>query len=132
VKPSVEVNSFSEFLCKQEDQRISFIAIMSEASKVGMAQKELFNEHSKAMELQKQKSLEFAKKYKPAAQHKADEVEDFDLDKYPVREWKIRLPWLSEDIAFNPLVCLLGISMLWGLAIWCMCKFCEANMEIYV
>jgi hypothetical protein len=105
---------------------------MSEASEVGMAQKELVNEHSKAMELQKQKSLEFAKKYKPATQHNADEVEDFDLDKYPVREWKIRVPWLSEDIAFNPLVCLLGISMLWGLAIWCMCKFFEANKEISV
>lgn len=103
---------------------------MSEAAEVGTAQKELVNDYSKEMELQKQKSLEFAKKYKPAAQHKADEVEDFDLDKYPVREWKIDLPWLSEDIAFNPLVCLLGISMLWGLAIWCMCKFCEANIRL--
>ena len=120
MKPSVEVNSFSNLIYS--------IAIMSEAFKGSMAQKDLVNEHSKAMEQQKQKSLEFAKKYKPAAQHKADEVEDFDLDKYPVREWKISLPWLSEDIAFNPLVCLLGISMLWGLAIWCMCKFCEATV----
>jgi hypothetical protein len=109
------------------------IAIMSEDSEVGMAQKDyLVNEHSKAMEVQKQKSLEFAKKYKPAEQHKADEVEDFDLDKYPVREWKMRFSWMSEDIAFNPLVCLLGISLLWGLAIWCMCKFCEANKKIFV
>jgi hypothetical protein len=105
---------------------------MSEAAEVGMAQKELVNDYSKSRELQKQKSLEFAKKYKPAAQHKADEVEDFDLDKYPVREWSITLPWLTEPIAFNPLVCFIGISVLWGLAIWCMCKFCSPNKKIYV
>jgi hypothetical protein len=107
---------------------------MSESSdsEVGKAQNDLVYDHSKSMELQKQKSLEFAKKYKPAAQHKADEVEDFDLDKYPVREWSITLPWLTEPIAFNPLVCFIGVSVLWGLAIWCMCKFWEANKKIYV
>jgi hypothetical protein len=105
---------------------------MSEAAKVGKAQNELANDYSQSMELQKQKSLEFAKKYKLAAQHKADEVEDFDLDKYPVREWSITLPWLTEPIAFNPLVCFIGVSVLWGLAIWCMCKFCEANKKTYV
>jgi hypothetical protein len=119
------------FIFEQGEQQISAIIMSSEDSEVGMAQKELANDYTKEMELQKQKSLAFAKKFKPVAQHKADEVEDFDLDKYPVREWKIDLPWLSEDIAFNPLVCFIGISLLWGLAIWCMCKFCEANKEIF-
>jgi hypothetical protein len=105
---------------------------MSEAAEGGKGQNELVYEvydHTQAMELQKQKSLEFAKKYKPAAQHKADEVEDFDLDKYPVREWSITLPWLTEPIAFNPLVCFIGVSVLWGLAIWCMCKFLRSQHE---
>lgn len=97
---------------------------MSEATEVGMAKEELVNDYAKSMEVQKQKSLEFAKKYKPAEQHKADEVEDFDLDKYPVREFSFTLPGLTEPIAFNPLVCFIGVSMLWGIAIWCMCKFC--------
>jgi hypothetical protein len=102
---------------------------MSEASEeVDMAPKDaagLVDAYSKSMELQKQKSLQFAKNYKPAGKHEDKEDEDFDLDKFPVREWSITLPWLTEPIAFNPVVCFIGVSMLWGLAIWCMCKFCE-------
>jgi hypothetical protein len=106
---------------------------MSEAAEVGMAKDaELVDDYSKSMELQKLKSLEFAKKYKPVAKHEANEVEDFDLDKYPVREWSITLPRLNEPIAFNPVVCFIGVSILWGLAIWCMGKFCKANKKIYV
>ena len=104
---------------------------MSEAAEVGMVQNdaELVDDYSKMMELQKQRSLEFAKKYKPSGKHEATEVEDFDLDKFPVREWSITLPWLNEPIAFNPVVCFIGVSMLWGLAIWCMSKFCETNKK---
>ena len=104
---------------------------MSEAAEVTVVQKdaELADDYSKMMELQKQKSLEFAKKYKPAGKHKAKDVEDFDLDKFPVREWSITLPWLSERIAFNPAVCFIGVSILWGLAIWCMSKFCETKKK---
>jgi hypothetical protein len=111
---------------------------MSEAAGVGMAQKnaELVDDYSKSMEQQKQKSLKFAKKYKPPAKHKAKAIEDFDLDKYPVREWSFTLPWLTEPIAFNPVVCFIGISMLWGLAIWCMGTFCQAHimfdLKVYI
>jgi hypothetical protein len=105
---------------------------MSEAAEVGMAQKdaELVDDYYKSMDLQKQKSLEFAKKYEKARKPEVKEVEDFDLDKYPVREWSITLPSLSEPIAFNPAVCFIGVSVLWGLAIWCMSKFCESNKKI--
>jgi hypothetical protein len=108
---------------------------MSEAAEVGKAPKDaagLVDAYAKSMELEKQKSLQFAKNYKPAAKHEAKEDEDFDLDKFPVRKWSITLPWLTEPIAFNPVVCfLVGVSMLWGLAIWCMCKFCETTTRKY-
>jgi hypothetical protein len=111
---------------------------MSEAAEVGMAQTdaELVDDYSKSMELQKLKSLQFAKKYKPPAKNKAKEGEDFDLDKYPVREWSFTLPYLNEPIAFNPVVCFIGVSMLWGLAIWCMGTFCQAHttfeLEVFI
>jgi hypothetical protein len=39
-------------------------------------------------------------------------------EKFPVREWTFSLPFLTEHISFNPLVSGIGVSMLWGLAIW--------------
>ena len=89
------------------------------------------DEYQKSLELQKQISLRHSMQYELPKKHQKakeegdndDEEEDeFDLDKYPVREWKIQLPWLNEPIAFNPLVSGVGVTILWGLAIWCMGK----------
>ena len=85
------------------------------------------DEYQKSLELQKQISLRHSMQYElPKKHQKAKEEDDdddeFDLDKFPVREWKIQLPWLNEKIAFNPLVSGVGVTILWGLAIWCMGK----------
>jgi hypothetical protein len=41
-------------------------------------------------------------------------------EKFPVREWHFTVPGLTDDISFNPLVSGIGVSVLWGLAIWSM------------
>jgi hypothetical protein len=41
-------------------------------------------------------------------------------EKFPVREWTFTVPGLTDHISFNPLVSGIGISVLWGLAIWSM------------
>jgi len=45
---------------------------------------------------------------------------DFDLDKYPVREFTYQFPYFKDIIAFNPLVSIFGVVVLWGIAIWSM------------
>lgn len=52
---------------------------------------------------------------------------DFDLDKFPVREFTFQPGFLSEPICFNPVVSAIGVSILWGLAIWCMSKLKRAG-----
>jgi len=47
---------------------------------------------------------------------------DFDLDKYPVREFVWRPRCFGETLAFNPFVSLFGVVVLWGIAIWSMGK----------
>ena len=47
---------------------------------------------------------------------------DFDIEKYPVRELEVLLPGFQEMVAFNPVVSLIGVTVLWGLSIWCMGK----------
>jgi len=52
---------------------------------------------------------------------KEENVEmDFDLDKYPVREFTYQFPYFKDIIAFNPLVSIFGVVVLWGIAIWSM------------
>jgi len=51
-----------------------------------------------------------------------DEDRDFDIEKYPVREWEFRITGFKDNVAFNPLVSLIGVTLLWGLAIWSMGK----------
>jgi hypothetical protein len=41
-------------------------------------------------------------------------------EKFPVREWTFSVPGLQDHVSFNPLVSGIGISVLWGLAIWSM------------
>jgi choline-glycine betaine transporter len=41
-------------------------------------------------------------------------------EKFPVREWTFTVPGLQDHVSFNPLVSGIGISVLWGLAIWSM------------
>jgi hypothetical protein len=45
---------------------------------------------------------------------------EYDTEKYPFREFTFRIPGLKDQIAFNPVVSLIGIIILWGLSIWCM------------
>ncbi|KAL3913287.1 MAG: hypothetical protein SGILL_006555, partial [Bacillariaceae sp.] len=67
---------------------------------------------------QKAAALEFAEQYdaaiaaKKEKDHKEKE-QDFDLDRFPVREFQLQLPFLSEPIAFNPVVSLIGVGFLW-------------------
>ena len=77
-----------------------------------------YQEEMKAL---KKMSLDYAKFYEPPKKHD-EEDEDFDLDKYPVKEWSITLPFLDEPVAFNPITSFIGVACLWGLAIWCMRK----------
>ena len=43
---------------------------------------------------------------------------ELDTEKYPVRECHLELPYFSRPVSFNPLVSLLSIAVLWGIAIW--------------
>jgi hypothetical protein len=47
-----------------------------------------------------------------------DPIDNFSLLKYPVREWKFKLPGFHEPIAINPVVTLMAVSCLWGLVWW--------------
>lgn len=75
-------------------------------------------EQNNRQSIELQASLQHAAKYHAPTKHAVEE--DFDLEKYPVREWSIQLPFLSQPISFNPLVSLIGVVFLWGVAIWCM------------
>jgi len=48
---------------------------------------------------------------------KADSVEK---ENFPLREVTIRLPCGLAPLQFNPVVTLMGILIVWGLAVWCM------------
>ena len=84
-----------------------------------------------AVEWKKEAALKYASEYDAAiAAKKAqkEKEEEFDLDAFPVREWSIQLPFLADPIAFNPVVSLIGVGFLWGIAIWCMGKQqCDAT-----
>ena len=47
--------------------------------------------------------------------------------KYPIRETRINLPFLKDEICFNMAVCLIGLVGLWGLTAYCMGKPAEAS-----
>jgi hypothetical protein len=47
-----------------------------------------------------------------------EKLDNYSLLKYPVREWMISLPGVSEPIAVNPFVTLIGIVLLWGIIGW--------------
>ena len=40
----------------------------------------------------------------------------------PLREWKFHTLMSDRKVAFNPLVSMIGVAVLWGLSIWCMSK----------
>jgi hypothetical protein len=52
----------------------------------------------------------------------SDGDREFDVDKYPVREWEFVIPGFRDPVAINPVVSAIGVIVLWGLAIWCMGK----------
>jgi hypothetical protein len=43
-------------------------------------------------------------------------IDAFDLDKYPIRELRFYIPGLQDPIVFNPMVTLLAVGLLWGVA----------------
>jgi hypothetical protein len=47
-----------------------------------------------------------------------NELDNFSLLKYPVREWKLTIPGTQEPIALNPAVTLIGVVSLWGIVCW--------------
>jgi hypothetical protein len=47
-----------------------------------------------------------------------DPIDNFSLLKYPVREWKFKLPGFHEPIALNPAVTFIGVVCLWGMVMW--------------
>lgn len=62
---------------------------------------------------------------------KADFEYELDTKKYPVREWKVALPYFKRPIAMNPLVSLMSVIVLWGVAIWSIgmsCACCCASL----
>jgi hypothetical protein len=52
-----------------------------------------------------------------------DPIDNFSLSKYPVREWKFKLPGFQEPIALNPVVTFIGVVCLWGMVLWSSGKF---------
>lgn len=60
---------------------------------------------------------------KKAKIDKADYEYELDTEKYPMRELKVTLPNFNRPVAMNPLVSLISIIVLWGIAIWSICKF---------
>lgn len=69
------------------------------------------------------------KKSKPSKENYEHEEMDFDLEKYPVREFAYQFPCFGETIAFNPLVSSFGIVVLWGIAVWSMGKSMQALVK---
>lgn len=51
-----------------------------------------------------------------------NELDNFSLDKYPVREFKFTIPMMRNEVALNPTVTLIAIVCLWGLVLWCTSK----------
>jgi hypothetical protein len=47
-----------------------------------------------------------------------DPIDNFSLLKYPVREWKFKLPGFHEPIALNLVVTFIGVVCLWGMVMW--------------
>jgi hypothetical protein len=47
-----------------------------------------------------------------------NELDNYSLSKYPVRECKFTLPGMKDDIAINPVVSLIGVGVLWGIVCW--------------
>jgi hypothetical protein len=56
---------------------------------------------------------------KPMKKEPTD-IDEYDMEKYPVREFQIQFCGMSDKISFNPVVSLIGIVILWGVSIWCM------------
>jgi hypothetical protein len=51
-----------------------------------------------------------------------DPLDNFSLLKYPVREWKFRVPGFQEAVAINPVVTLIAVAVLWSIVLTCICK----------
>ena len=61
-----------------------------------------------------------------------EEKEDFDLEKFPVRQVEFIPAGFKEAIAFNPVVSGIAIAFLWGLAIWSLGKFVQPSIASFV
>jgi BCCT, betaine/carnitine/choline family transporter len=56
-------------------------------------------------------------------EEEGDELDNFSLAKYPVREFKFTIPGMSDELALNPVVTLIGVVVLWSVVLWCTGKF---------
>jgi hypothetical protein len=45
-------------------------------------------------------------------------LDNYSILKYPVREWKFKIPGTSQPIALNPVVTLIGVLLIWGIVVW--------------
>lgn len=48
-----------------------------------------------------------------------NELDNFSLAKYPVREWKFTIAGMRDEVAINPVTTLIAIVWLWGIVLWC-------------
>lgn len=48
-----------------------------------------------------------------------NELDNFSLLKYPVRECKFRIFGSTEPLALNPVVTLIAVVCLWSIVVWC-------------
>lgn len=51
---------------------------------------------------------------------KSNELHPLDIKDVPMRSFDFELGNAAHPVSFNPLTSLIGIGVLWGLAIWCM------------
>jgi hypothetical protein len=52
-------------------------------------------------------------------------LDNFSLEKYPVRERTFTVPGFAAPVALNPVVTLIGILGLWGLVLWLTGTLCR-------
>jgi hypothetical protein len=58
-------------------------------------------------------------------------LDNFSLEKYPVRECTFTVPGFAAPVALNPVVTMIGIVGLWGLVLWLTgtCALCSARQH---
>lgn len=93
------------------------------------------NENESEEERTLRKQLRRAKKMarhleKLGLDENGEELDNFSLSKYPVRESTFTISGMNDRVAVNPVVTLMAIIVLWSIVVWCTGKFIEiGNMQ---